>query len=138
MLRGPTRGASLTEAGMRRVFRTQGGPFPMETTYTWTPTAEDGTHMTLRNHGEPGAPLQDGGAADGARDATRQPQGPRRAQGEGRQSPVSIAMMTGEVGLSVQNTRRVGGRYNRRRPKDRARGHGRAPVARKPPCDASL
>lgn len=33
--------------------RTSEGPFPMETTYTWAPTAEEGTHMTLRNRGEP-------------------------------------------------------------------------------------
>jgi hypothetical protein len=25
----------------------------METTYTWTPNADGGTHMTLRNRGEP-------------------------------------------------------------------------------------
>lgn len=35
------------------VMRTQQGPFPMETTYTWQPTASGGTHMTLRNAGEP-------------------------------------------------------------------------------------
>jgi hypothetical protein len=38
--------------GQRLVMRTQQGPFPMETTYTWSATA-DGTHMTLRNRGEP-------------------------------------------------------------------------------------
>jgi uncharacterized protein YndB with AHSA1/START domain len=37
----------------RLVMRTAQGPFPMETTYTWTPTADNGTHMTLRNQGEP-------------------------------------------------------------------------------------
>lgn len=36
----------------RLVMRTQQGPFPMETTYTWEPT-RDGTLMKLRNHGEP-------------------------------------------------------------------------------------
>ncbi len=37
----------------RVVMRTNEGPFPMETTYTWAPTAGGGTHMTLRNRGEP-------------------------------------------------------------------------------------
>ena len=40
--------------GERLVMRTQQGPFPMETTYTWSPSASgDGTRMTLRNRGEP-------------------------------------------------------------------------------------
>lgn len=39
---------------MRRlVMRTSAGPFPMETTYTWAPTSDGGTRMTLCNRGIP-------------------------------------------------------------------------------------
>jgi hypothetical protein len=39
--------------GERLVMRTEQGPFPMETTYSWTPLDAESTRMTLRNRGEP-------------------------------------------------------------------------------------
>jgi hypothetical protein len=41
------------EPGERLVMSTTSGPFPMETTYTWSDIEGDGTRMTLRNHGGP-------------------------------------------------------------------------------------
>ena len=37
----------------RLVMRTSEGPFPMETTYTWSPAGPSSARMTLRNRGEP-------------------------------------------------------------------------------------
>ena len=40
-------------AGDRLVMSADEGPFPMETTYTWSDASSGGTHMTLRNRGMP-------------------------------------------------------------------------------------
>jgi len=39
--------------GERVIMRTEQGPFPMETTYTWEHAPGDATRMTLRNRGQP-------------------------------------------------------------------------------------
>jgi hypothetical protein len=41
------------EPGVRFVMTTSQGPFPMETTYRWSDTADGGTLMRLRNRGSP-------------------------------------------------------------------------------------
>jgi uncharacterized membrane protein len=41
------------EPGSRLVMATSQGPFPMETTYTWTAEGASSTRMRLRNRGQP-------------------------------------------------------------------------------------
>lgn len=39
--------------GSQVSMKTDAGPFPMQTTYTWRPLSDRATHMLLRNTGEP-------------------------------------------------------------------------------------
>lgn len=41
------------DPGERLVMRTRDGPFPMETTYSWTAISTGATRMSLRNRGQP-------------------------------------------------------------------------------------
>jgi uncharacterized membrane protein len=81
----------------RLVMRTAQGPFPMETTYTWSPTGDGGTRMTLRNRGEPtgfsklAAPLM----ARAMRRANRQDLARLRARLESDRPPAGDASAPG-------------------------------------------
>lgn len=60
--------------GERLVMRTAQGPFPMETTYTWSASTDSSTVMTLRNRGRPAGALRVAGPllAGAVRRANRQ------------------------------------------------------------------
>ena len=69
--------------------RTAQGPFPMETTYTWSEALGEGaTRMTLRNRGEPTGFKKLTGPMMARTDAAREPQGSGPAQADPRVSGV--------------------------------------------------
>ncbi|WP_405722105.1 SRPBCC family protein [Streptomyces sp. NBC_01537] len=70
------------EPGRLLVMRTNQGPFPMETTYTWEPHGPHAEHtrMTLRNRGEPSG-FASLGASVLAAAMRRAAQGPGAAEG---------------------------------------------------------
>jgi uncharacterized protein YndB with AHSA1/START domain len=78
------------EPGQRLVMRTQQGPFPMETTYTWQATEEGSTRMTLRKSRRTERLLQGRGRRHDARHAPGQPQGPRQHQAHPRSALTNV------------------------------------------------
>ena len=71
--------------GARVVMRHQ-GPFPMETTYTWEPVADDVNADDVAQPRSTGRVLQADRTDHEAGDASRQPQGPHQPQGDPRVS----------------------------------------------------
>lgn len=80
--------------GERLVMRTAQGPFPMETTYTWSATGNASTRMTLRNRGEPAgfsklvAPLMAPAMRRPQPQGSRGAEVPARAQAVRRRPPI--------------------------------------------------
>ena len=87
--------------GERLVMHTGQGPVPMETTYAWADTGDGAMLMTLRNRGEPSGFKRVAAPMMGARDATRQPQGPGPTEADPRgtrgrvKAPHRVAPLTG-------------------------------------------
>lgn len=87
------------EDGVRLVMRTRQGPFPMETSYSWSPSSR-GTHMTLRNRGEPKgfSALASVAMVPAMRRANRADLRRLKSilEGDGRRPPGSTAAPTGQ------------------------------------------